>query len=58
MTEELVRLRAVAERLEAMIGTADEAYIVDDPDPVALALSGVPVGDPAIAADGVVQPAD
>jgi len=58
MAEELARLRAIAQRLEAMIGTADEAYMVDEPDPVALALSGVPAAEPAIAADAAAQPAD
>jgi methyl-accepting chemotaxis protein len=59
MAEELARLRAVAERLQAMIGTADEAYMVDDADPVAVALSGVREHEPAVTADdAVAQPVD
>ncbi len=60
IAEELARLRAVAERLQAMIGTesADESYMVEDPDPIALALSGVREADAPLATDGVALPAD
>ena len=42
MAEELARLRAVAKRLQAMIGTSVEAVAVDELDPVAVAFSGPP----------------
>ena len=60
MAEELARLRAVAERLQAMIGTKSviDDDMVDADDPVAMALSARYAGDPAVAEDVAVLPAE
>lgn len=52
MAEELARLRAVATRLQAMIGTSVEAVASDDLDPVAAAFSGAAKEAPVVTAGG------
>lgn len=54
MSEELARLRGVAERLQAMIATAAE-LADDDLDPVAAAYSGVGIDESAAVADAIVE---
>ena len=60
MAEELARLRAVAERLQAMIGTKSviDDDMVDADDPVAMALSARYADDPVVAEDVAVLAAE
>ncbi len=54
MAEELARLRAVAERLQTMIGTGSvEDDLVDEADPVAMALSARYAAEVALPGDAV-----